>query len=72
MKNPYRLPDPGIQKSKKEIEKQVTLEEYYKALCELEELKEQYGIEDEKPKKEGRIKRAISNFFDRRGDQEKV
>ena len=40
MKNPYRLPDPGVQKTQKEIEKQVTLEEYYKAICELDELEE--------------------------------
>ena len=70
MKNPYRLPDPGIQKTKKEIEKQVTLEEYYKAVCELDELEEQYGLKE--PPKEGKIKKAISDFFDRREEAEKV
>lgn len=72
MNNPYRLPDPGIQKSKKQIEKEVTLEEYYRASCELEELQEKYGIEpDEKPK-EGKISRAITHFFDHREEKEKV
>ena len=52
MKNPYRLPDPGIQKSKKQIEKEATLEEYYRAVCELDELEEKYGLKEEK--KEGR------------------
>ena len=51
MKNPYRLPDPGIQKTKKEIEKQVTLEEYYKAVCELDELEEKYGLKKEPEKR---------------------
>ena len=32
----------NIKKTKKEIEKQVTLEEYYKAICELDELEEKY------------------------------
>lgn len=70
MNNPYRLPDPGRQKSKKQIEKEVTLEEYYKAVCELEELEEQYGIKE--PPKEGKIKQAITNFFDHREEKEKV
>jgi len=70
MKNPYRLPDPGIQKTQKQIEKEVTLEEYYKAVCELEDLEEQYGLKE--PPKEGKIKKAISDFFDRREEAEKV
>lgn len=70
MKNPYRLPDPGTQKTQKQIEKEVTLEEYYKALCELEDLEEQYGLK-EKPK-EGKIKQAITNFFDRKEEEPKV
>ena len=70
MKNPYRLPDPGIQKSKKQIEKEATLEEYYRAVCELDELEEKYGLKEEK--KEGRITRAITNFFDHREEREKV
>ena len=72
MKNPYRLPDPGRQKTKKELEKEVTLEEYYKAVCELEDLQEKYGIEPENKPKEGKIKQAITNFFDRRDEKEKV
>jgi len=70
MKNPYRLPDPGIQKSKKQIEKEATLEEYYRAVCELDELEEKYGLKEEK--KEGRITRAITNFFDHQENREKV
>lgn len=72
MKNPYRLPDPGVQKTKKEIEKQVTLEEYYKAICELDELEEKYGLKEPPKKKEGRISRAITNFFDHREERDKV
>ena len=72
MKNPYRLPDPGILKTKKEIEKQVTLEEYYKAVCELDELEEKYGLKEEPVKKEGRISRAITHFFDHRDEKEEV
>lgn len=72
MKNPYRLPDPGLQKTKKEIEKQVILEAYYKAVCELDELEEKYGLKEEPKKKEGRISRAITHFFDHREEKEKV
>lgn len=54
--------------SKKE---QVSPEEYFALQRELEETKRQYGIVDE-PAKEGRISRAISNFFDRRDAREKV
>lgn len=72
MKNPYRLPDPGIQKSKKQIEREVTLEEYYKAQCELDELREKYGIEPEEKPREGKISKAITNFFDHREEKEKV
>ena len=64
MNNPYRLPDNYTPKSNKQIEQEVTIEEYMKAKAELDELQEKYGIEPEQ--KEGRISRAISNFFDRR------
>lgn len=70
MNNPYRLPDPGNQKSKKQLEREATFEEYFKAKAELDELQEKYGIEPEQ--KEGRISRAISNFFDRRDAREQV
>ena len=70
MNNPYRLPDPGIQKSKKQIEKEATLEEYYKAVCELDELEEKYGLKE--PKKEGRISRSITRFFERKENEAKV
>lgn len=73
MKDPYRLPDPGTQKTKKQIEREVTLEEYYRAQCELEDLREQYGIEPpEEEKKEGKISHMVSSFFERRDAREKV
>ena len=72
MKNPYRLPDPGLQKNKKQIEKEATLEEYYKAVCELQDLQEKYGIEPEDKPKQGKISKAISRFFDRQDEKEKV
>ena len=72
MNNPYRLPDPGRQKTKKQIEKEATLEEYYRLQCELEDLQEKYGIEPKNKPKEGRISRAITGFFDRREEKEKV
>lgn len=70
MKNPYRLPDNSVQKSQKQIEREVTIEEYMKAKAELDELQEKYGIEPEV--KEGRISKAISNFFDRRDARQQV
>lgn len=72
MNNPYRLPDPGRQKTKKQIEKEATLEEYYRLQCELDELQEKYGIEPEDKPKEGKISKAITNFFDKRDEREKV
>lgn len=72
MKNPYRLPDPGVQKTKKQLEREVTIEEYYKAVSELQDLQEQYGIEPEDKPKEGKISKAITSFFDHREEKEKV
>ena len=72
MKNPYRLPDPGRQKSQKQLEKEATLEEYYKAVCELEDLQEKYGIESEDKPKQGKLSKAISKFFDRQDEKEKL
>ena len=69
MSNPYRLPD-RPQKSDKQIEREATFEEYLRAKAELDELQEKYGIEPEN--NEGPISRAISNFFDRRENREKV
>ena len=68
MKNPYRLPDNYTQKSQKQIEKEVTIEEYMRAKAELDELQEKYGLEPE----QGKISKAISDFFDRREAREKV
>ena len=48
----------------------VSAEDMLLLQMELEETKRKYGIEDE-PKKEGRISRAISAFFDRRDAREK-
>jgi len=72
LKNPYRLEDPGIRKSKKQIEREalqeVSFEEYLAAKGELEELEQKYGLAPE----EGKISKAISTFFDRREAKEKV
>ena len=48
----------------------VSAEDMLLLQMELEETKRKYGIEDE-PRKEGRISRAISAFFDRRDAREK-
>ena len=56
--------------SKDPKKERVSLEEYLALQQELEETKRKYGIVDE-PKKEGRISRAISSFFDRRDAREK-
>lgn len=72
MKNPYRLEDPGIRKTKKQIEREalqeVSFEEYLAAKGELEELEKEHGLAPE----EGRISKAVSTFFDRREAKEKV
>ena len=56
--------------SKNSKKERVSPEEYFALQQELEETKRKYGIVDE-PKKEGRISRAISAFFDRRDAREK-
>ena len=56
--------------SKNPKKERVSPEEYFALQQELEETKRKYGIVDE-PKKEGRISRAISAFFDRRDAREK-
>ena len=56
--------------SKNPKKERVSPEEYFALQQELEETKQKYGIVDE-PKKEGRISRAISAFFDRRDAREK-
>ena len=48
----------------------VSAEDMLLLQMELEETRRKYGVEDE-PKKEGRISRAISAFFDRRDAREK-
>lgn len=52
-------------------EMQVTLGQLMAAEEELKALKEEYGIEEE-PKKEGRVSRKISAFFERQADREPV
>lgn len=54
---------------KKKAEPEVTLGEYLAAQEELRELKKQYGMED---KKEGKISRRISAFFERQEGREPV
>ena len=57
-------------KQQKAKSEHVSVEEMLLLQMELEETKRKYGVEDE-PKKEGRISRAISAFFDRRDAREK-
>lgn len=47
-------------------------EEYIAAEAELRYLREKYGIEDPNPKKEGRVSRWISNFFEQRDARKKI
>lgn len=51
-------------------EEPINLDEYVALQRELDELRKEHGIEP--PKKEGRISRAISNFFDRKENRDKV
>ena len=57
-------------KQQKAKSEDVSAEDMLLLQMELAETKRKYGIEDE-PKKEGRISRAISAFFDRRDAREK-
>ena len=52
-------------------QERVSPEEYYSLMQELDETKQQYGVEDE-PVPEGRVSRAISGFFDRREAKDKI
>lgn len=52
-------------------EMRVTLGQYMAAEEELRQLKEEYGIKEE-PKKEGKISRVISSFFERQAGREPV
>lgn len=56
----------------KKKQEYVNPEEYLAAQAELDYLREKYGIEDPNPKKEGRISHAISSFFERRENRQKV
>lgn len=65
-----------MQKEKKKKE-EISIEEYIAAEEELKTLKKEYGIEDdgikdENPKKEGRISRKVSSFFERQEGREPV
>lgn len=63
-------------KPKEKVDNRVSFEEYYAAQEELRQLQEKYGIEDDKEqieeKKEGKISRKISAFFERRDSRERV
>jgi len=61
----------GMQKEKKKKE-EISIGEYIAAEEELKALKKEYGIEDENPKKGGRISRKISSFFERQAGREPV
>lgn len=50
----------------------VNYEEYMAAQAELSYLREKYGIEDPDAKKEGKISRMISSFFERQDARQKV
>lgn len=61
----------GRKPKEKADKSEVSFEEYYAAQQELEELQKKYGVEEE-PKKEGRISRKISSFFDNQENRELV
>ena len=58
--------DSGKAKSGKGKREEVTMEEYLAAKSELDAVREEYGIQP----KEGRISRAVSNFFNKRDAKE--
>ena len=58
--------DSGKAKSGKAKREEVTMEEYLAAKAELDAVREEYGIRP----KEGKISRAISNFFNKRDAKE--
>lgn len=58
--------NPGKAKSGKAKREEVTMEEYLAAKAELDAVREEYGIRP----KEGKISRAISNFFNKRDAKE--
>ena len=58
--------DSGKAKSGKGKREEVTMEEYLAAKAELDAVREEYGIRP----REGKISRAISNFFNKRDAKE--
>lgn len=58
--------DSGKAKSGKAKREEVTMEEYLAAKAELDAVREEYGIRP----KEGKISRAILNFFNKRDAKE--
>ncbi len=58
--------------SKKKDTERVNIEEYAAAQAELNYLRDKYGIDDPKAKKEGRISHAISSYFERKESRQKV
>lgn len=58
--------DPGKAKTGRTKREEVTMEEYLAAKAELDAVREQYGVRP----KEGKISRAVSNFFNRKEARE--
>lgn len=58
--------DSGKAKPGKGKREEVTMEEYLAAKAELDAVREEYGVRP----KEGKISRAVSNFFDRKDARE--
>ena len=58
--------DSGKAKSVKGKREEVTMEEYLAAKAELDAVREEYGVRP----REGKISRAISNFFNKRDAKE--
>lgn len=58
--------DSGKAKSGKGKREEVTMEEYLAAKAELDAVREEYGIRP----KEGKLSRAVSNFFNKRDAKE--
>lgn len=56
-------------KKSKDKKEEIDINEFLAAEQELKELKEEYGIEDEK---EGKLSRKISGFFERQAEKEPV
>lgn len=61
-----------MSKKKDPGKEHVNYEEFLAAQAELDYLREKYGIENPDAKKEGRISRMISSYFERQENRERV